>query len=111
MHTDCPVIDAKHEGLFLSTASTSSAQHSNTPRNQPTMQPLQQGLVPTWTQVNNGQFGSCAHVILKINIWIDILAKKHDLRHAHSLYMPNGQYGQYKSVAQPGLAILRDRAL
>ena len=55
---------AHHEGLFLSTASTSSAQHCNTPRNQPTMQPLQQGLVPTWTQVNNGQFGPCAHMIL-----------------------------------------------
>ena len=31
--------------------------------------------------------------------------------HAQLLYMPNGQYGQYKAVSQPGLGIPRDPAL
>ena len=31
--------------------------------------------------------------------------------HAQLLYMPNGQYGQYKTVAQPRLGIPRDPAL
>jgi hypothetical protein len=31
--------------------------------------------------------------------------------HAQLLYMPNGQYGKYKAVAQPRLGIPRDPAL